>query len=312
MDLPGKPVQLIEANSDMLMDSECLEVLITAKKPTKKIIVRKPFLGRQKEYVSYEVNSTTLATAQITSATMDTKETNPNTSKHKRGLSGEWTRQIPSSLLWDFFQPADIYKDTHTCYQLCKEEGIKIAAYLDDIIFIANNKGRCQYDTNRVLQKLKELGFLLKESKSLLLPKQNIKKLDASETAWGIVVGSHSYPGTWNGPESTLQVKAKESFSLFYALQIPNFVGRSVLVYSDNTKKMAYVKRFGRTASSKLLKISEEIWHDCLRTNTRPQITYVPTYLNSKDAPSKLSIKNNDPSPKQSLPGLPQSTVSTT
>ncbi|PVU86965.1 hypothetical protein BB561_006499 [Smittium simulii] len=58
----------------------------------------------------------------------------------------------------------------------------------------------------------------------------NISNL--TNTAWGIVVRSQSYTRLW----------------------LPSYVvGCSVLVYSDNTKTLAYVRKFGGTTSPKLL-----------------------------------------------------------
>ncbi|OMJ13475.1 hypothetical protein AYI69_g8995, partial [Smittium culicis] len=38
-------------------------------------------------------------------------------------------------------------------------------------------------------------------------------------------------------------------------------------------------------------RISERLWEHCLKTNTRPQVTYVPSVLNSVDAPSRLTAQ---------------------
>ncbi|KAG1039011.1 hypothetical protein G6F43_012596 [Rhizopus delemar] len=58
-----------------------------------------------------------------------------------------------------------------------RRKGIRISAYLDDLIITAKSKELSQLHTTQVCQKLKELGFLFKESKSHLTPTQQIDHL---------------------------------------------------------------------------------------------------------------------------------------
>ncbi|OMJ13946.1 hypothetical protein AYI70_g8196 [Smittium culicis] len=50
-------------------------------------------------------------------------------------------------------------------------------------------------------------------------------------------------------------------------------------------------EKFGATTSPKLLRIAEQTWNHCLESNTRPQVTYVPSVLNSSDALSRLTAQ---------------------
>ncbi|KAG0776216.1 hypothetical protein G6F22_012731 [Rhizopus arrhizus] len=58
-----------------------------------------------------------------------------------------------------------------------RRKGIRISAYLDDLIITAKTKELSHLHTTQVCQKLTELGFLFKESKSHLVPTQQIDHL---------------------------------------------------------------------------------------------------------------------------------------
>ncbi|ORE03767.1 hypothetical protein BCV72DRAFT_295822 [Rhizopus microsporus var. microsporus] len=57
-----------------------------------------------------------------------------------------------------------------------RRKGIRISAYLDDLIVIIKTKGRTVQHT-QLLSKLRELEFLIKESKSRLIPTQILDRL---------------------------------------------------------------------------------------------------------------------------------------
>lgn len=58
-----------------------------------------------------------------------------------------------------------------------RRRGIRISAYLDDLVIIGKTKEITSQHTQAVLQKLRDLGFLYKESKSQLTPSQTIDHL---------------------------------------------------------------------------------------------------------------------------------------
>ncbi|OMJ25103.1 hypothetical protein AYI70_g1131 [Smittium culicis] len=66
---------------------------------------------------------------------------------------------------------------------------------------------------------------------------------DASDTAWGIVVGSKSYSGTWPPSQIPLHINEKEILAISRPLRLSQVVGKSVLIYSDNTTSISYVKK---------------------------------------------------------------------
>ncbi|KAG2187196.1 hypothetical protein INT44_004868 [Umbelopsis vinacea] len=58
-----------------------------------------------------------------------------------------------------------------------RRKGIRLAAYLDDILIVAKDQATSKNHTHLVLSKLRELGFLVKLSKSSLIPQQQIQHL---------------------------------------------------------------------------------------------------------------------------------------
>jgi hypothetical protein len=58
-----------------------------------------------------------------------------------------------------------------------RRKGIRLAAYLDDILIVAKDQATSKKHTHLVLSKLRELGFLVKLSKSSLVPQQQIQHL---------------------------------------------------------------------------------------------------------------------------------------
>ncbi|OMJ29671.1 hypothetical protein AYI69_g817 [Smittium culicis] len=57
MELPGKPVQLVEPEKKLLMNQEKLEALIFSKKPEKQSQIRKPFRGSQQFGTQNDISS---------------------------------------------------------------------------------------------------------------------------------------------------------------------------------------------------------------------------------------------------------------
>lgn len=61
--------------------------------------------------------------------------------------------------------------------QWAHKQGIRISAYLDDLLIVAASKEQSRKDTIRVQEKLTQLGFLIKMSKSQTTPTQRIDHL---------------------------------------------------------------------------------------------------------------------------------------
>ena len=56
--------------------------------------------------------------------------------------------------------------------QKWREDGIIIFIYIDDILVLSNDRDICQEHTQRILQDLKHLGFMIKPEKCILIPTQ--------------------------------------------------------------------------------------------------------------------------------------------
>ncbi|PVV04733.1 hypothetical protein BB560_000756 [Smittium megazygosporum] len=63
------------------------------------------------------------------------------------------------------------------------------------------------------------------------------------------------------------------------------------MIYSGNIKTIYYIRKFGGTSSPLLLKLAERIWKHCLNTVTRPHVNYIPSILNPKDNPSRMTAQ---------------------
>lgn len=61
-----------------------------------------------------------------------------------------------------------------------RRKGIRISAYLDELIIVAKTKEMATHQTSLILNKFKSRGFLYKESKSHLTPSQTIDHLGFS------------------------------------------------------------------------------------------------------------------------------------
>jgi hypothetical protein len=113
---------------------------------------------------------------------------------------------------------------------------------------------------------------------------------DASDSGWGIVEGHHSWSGQWKTHEQQLHINQKELLTIWKALQLNRWTNQTIRILCDNTTTIAYVNKFGGTRSLPLLSIAQRIWDFCLRTNTRLQLSYVPSAFNPADAPSRRLI----------------------
>lgn len=285
-----------------------------------------------------------------------------------------------------------------------RRKGIRISAYLDDLIIVAANKELSRLHTSMILKRLETLGFLVKKSKSQLEPTQSLQHLgftidtrqmtlsvpkdkvrdvrreaqrilnrgnltvrclasfigktlamtaavlparlrtqnlvhlknnalrqhkqwtasislttaarkdlqwwaknlsswngqtwiqqppqeelftDASDSGWGIVHQSRLLSGTWNRQLLNKHINYKELFVIWKVVTSPQFQGRRLRIYVDNTTTMAYVNKFGGTKSLKLMVLANKIWTHCLTTGTTISTAFVPSSFNPADPPSR-------------------------
>jgi hypothetical protein len=300
--------------------------------------------------------------------------------------------------------PTGVHQDTQARPSLGPSKGITIFAYLDDILIIGLSQERTKQYTQMVLKKLHELGFLVKESKSTLVPTQTIDHLgftidtnkmtlsvpkaktrdlrreasklfakptaplrtiaafigkamamtmavfparmmtrqlrqlsnqalrtrckwtdqitinpqaqeelrwwkshlsqwngqsflpqatdvdvytDSSDNHWGIVINESTLKGSWSPQEANQHINWKELQCVWIAVNLPQCIGRTVNVISDNNTAISYINKFGGTRSEQLLSLASKIWQHCLRTGTRLKTTFVPSLFNPADAPSR-------------------------
>lgn len=73
--------------------------------------------------------------------------------------------------------PMVFTKILRTVLKWARRRGIRLAAYLDDLLVVARSQHTSQIHTRAVLRKLQELGFAIKTSKSTLTPSQRIQHL---------------------------------------------------------------------------------------------------------------------------------------
>ena len=59
-----------------------------------------------------------------------------------------------------------------------REEGINVAAYIDDLILFGDNAEQLTQDTNTTIHLLQKLGYVINFEKSSITPAQRIEHLD--------------------------------------------------------------------------------------------------------------------------------------
>lgn len=98
----------------------------------------------------------------------------------RRYLQFEWKghryqfRVLPFGLS---LSPLVFTKVLRPVLKWARRRGIRISAYLDDLLIIASSREKARYHTQLVRQRLESLGFLIKETKSTLNPTQTIEHL---------------------------------------------------------------------------------------------------------------------------------------
>ncbi|PVU88542.1 hypothetical protein BB561_005792 [Smittium simulii] len=107
--------------------------------------------------------------------------------------------------------------------------------------------------------------------------------------AWGITLGKSNYSGLW---EKRIHIGTYQLQGTINNTVCLETTSSNRKINSDILEQydiIAFVKKQGGTTSEKLLNIAEDIWEFCIKTNTRPQMSYIPTYMNPADAPPRLT-----------------------
>ena len=99
--------------------------------------------------------------------------------------------------------------------------------------------------------------------------------LNASDVGWGALVGEHHASGLWSPLQAALSINLRELLAVQYGLLALEhlLVGRSVVLFCDNTTTVAYLRRSGGTFSSTLNATAREIllWAETNRVRLLPQ-----------------------------------------
>lgn len=108
--------------------------------------------------------------------------------------------------------------------QWARKQGIRISAYLDDILVAATSEEESRQHTHMVRQQLERLGFLIKTEKSMLTPSQQIDHLGFHIDTLKMAL---SVPG------SKIRDLRREATKLLQAAAIPlrrlaSFIGRAM------------------------------------------------------------------------------------
>ena len=114
---------------------------------------------------------------------------------------------------------------------------------------------------------------------------------DASETAWGARLTSHSAAGLWTKSEQQLHINVLELLAVLRALQsfLQHCLGRRIQVQTDNTTAVAFLRKGGGTHSRNLQNVAWEIFLFCRQHQIALTSLHIPGKLNVEaDALSRL------------------------
>jgi hypothetical protein len=128
----------------------------------------------------------------------------------RKYLQFEWDGQLFQFRVLPFglsLSPLVFTKILKPVLRWARRKGIRISAYFDDLLIVARDKRTSQVHTRLVLQKLNELGFLTKESKSHLRPSQRLQHL-------GFIIDTGSMVLTV--PTSKIRDLRREASQLFH------------------------------------------------------------------------------------------------
>jgi len=114
---------------------------------------------------------------------------------------------------------------------------------------------------------------------------------DASETAWGARLTTHSAAGRWSTSEQQLHINVLELLAVLRALQSFTHLcsGRRIQAQIDNTTAVCYLRRGGGTHSRNLQNVAWQIFLFCKTHQIALTSLHIPGKLNVEaDALSRL------------------------
>ena len=114
------------------------------------------------------------------------------------------------------------------------------------------------------------------EFPSLVSPQFDLRS-DASDVGWGARLGDQVVSGRWSPEQRCSSISHRELLAISYSLQhfLPLVHSKSVAVFTDNTKALAYLKNQGGTRSAVLNQTAQEL----LRWAELHSVTLVPQFI---------------------------------
>ena len=108
--------------------------------------------------------------------------------------------------------------------------------------------------------------------------------VDACKSGWGAVLDGIYANGHFSIAELPFSINTKETLAIYYAFLsfLDYFVDSHVLIYSDNTTAISYIKNMGGMASELRNNIACDIWNIAISRNVWISITHVPGVLNTE------------------------------
>ena len=105
---------------------------------------------------------------------------------------------------------------------------------------------------------------------------------DASDSGWGVSLGSDHLSGWWSRDVSLYSINHRELLSVFLAIRgfLPLLQGQTVSLFTDNTVSLSYLRKEGGTRSSTLNEVAQAVLHLCEASDVRPLPQFVPGRLN--------------------------------
>ena len=105
---------------------------------------------------------------------------------------------------------------------------------------------------------------------------------DASDTGWGASLGDAHLSGSWSPLCSRFLINHRELLAVLFAVRgfLPSLRGRVVVVFSDNTMALAYLKKQGGTRSSTLNAVAQTVLCLCEVSHIQLLPQFIPGRLN--------------------------------
>jgi len=106
---------------------------------------------------------------------------------------------------------------------------------------------------------------------------------DASDIGWGIEVNSVRSKGVWDMHQARWHINRKEMFAVSQAFKehLPSLRDSTVMVQSDNTTVVAYLRHQGGTKSKTLLRDTVELFRLAELHNITVNAQFIPSRYNT-------------------------------